>query len=752
MTLFQPPRILSSRGVGRMGQSRRVRARNAGRVFLGCTALLAVVFGSGGCGTTTVTPPPRAAAAPGWGIDAVLTGHIKAEERPAYLALLRESGIGWLRERGPNAAFGELQSAGFRVISFLGLQGVRPERPENQLPEDLLAVYRAAEAMVRTYPAVEAWEMVGEPDVGYARDLPDRVVAFQKAVYLGISAGSAGSDGQMGGAADGQNIRTSEHPNNGSSAPAPLVLMGALALPPGPWLERAARNGLLDYTDAYNFHFYGNAEDLTGAINAHRAFIARWDTVGLARRAGRDDQPLDRGRRGMSAIGLATAGAATLPAATPLPLWITEAGLNAVDPDDILNPARRQLQADFTVSTTRQARAATDVAMFMPFILVHEGDPLAMTLAGKPEDRSGGGAEDRRSELADGPLGADLLTLRPSDPPEPQITRLPAWEAYAKFTREHPWPLRPLARKPQDPNPVVVQWLPDPATSVAHKVSGTYRFREGAPMRGEIRVYNLGTTTVRGHLRAPALGHAHVEGIAVAADGWMESPEIEIPALSRATFPVVLTPEVTGYFREDWEPVFAGPGGKTSAVFFAIERAPEERDFRAEPLVLQSLPRGRSSFPQFAEYRVGETSGAWTTVNRLQIQKVEGGATRFWTEAVENDPLQPTMAVARLNGLPAEGFIRMHLDRPMDRNTQVRVDLVDDAGQRFCIWENFGRSYARPWEDVWLNLRDFGLYIWSRATSRPEFRPERVREIQLRFYFAQAKDPIEVGFTLMRAK
>ena len=53
----------------------------------------------------------------------------------------------------------------------------------------------------------------------------------------------------------------------------PVVLMGALALHPGPWWERAVANGLLDYTDAYNFHFYGYAADLTSVIDAHRSAL-----------------------------------------------------------------------------------------------------------------------------------------------------------------------------------------------------------------------------------------------------------------------------------------------------------------------------------------------------------------------------------------------------------------------------------------------------------------------------------------------
>lgn len=681
----------------------------------------------------------------GWGIDAVLTGHVEAARRPAYLSLVRESGVGWLRERGPETALGELRAAGFRTVSFTGLRGVAAERRENQLPEDLLAVYHAAVAMAREHPGVDAWEMVGEPDVGYARDLPDRVVAFQKAVYLGVQAAVRSLGRAEEGATAGSDDRSRSagnptpgppaHPITPPFSRAPLVLMGALALPPGPWLDRAVRNGLLDYTDAYNFHFYGHAADLGGVIAAHRALIKSWAIGGRSAGRGTDTGgqiALDQNGRGSEdpTIALSAMRQARGTAGAALPMWITEAGINAVDPDDFLNPARRQLQAEFTVSTARQALADPDVAMFMPFILVHEGDPHAMTAAGP---------------TATGTSAA----------PAP-IARFPAWEAYAKFTQQHPWPDRPLARPAHEPNPVVVQWLPDPATSTTHKVSGTYRFRNNTPMRAEIRIYNLGATTVRGRLTAAAPGWVRVEGLTSLDDGRLGSPEIEIPALGRVVVPLSILPTASQYFREDWEPTFVESDGRVSPVLLAFERDPADQDFRAEPLPLRTLAGGRIQFPAFPAYRAGETFGVWTTMNGLRVGEVEvpdgGTAARFQTDKVENDPLEPPMAVARLDGLPEDGFLRLHLDRPMDRNTQVRVDLVDDAGQRFCIWENFGRNYSRMWEDVWLNLRDFGMFFWGRATSQPMFRPARVREIQLRFYFAQANDPIELGLELMRPR
>lgn len=388
--------------------------------------------------------PKQLPGAVGWGLDACLSRHVPGGAFEPYTGLVGNSEISILRERDigrriagidaatllrdlifrsatyendPRPAFRKLKAQSYAVGAFATLpNGVVAAQADNVLPEDLLAVYREGQILVRDFHGlVDAWEMVGEPDLGHCRDLPDRVAAYQKALYLGIRHGAEAI--------------ARRDPKPQSSAIGPLVLMGALGCPPGPWLERAARNGLLDYTDAYNFHFYGHAEDLTEEMAGHRAFARRWGRPGI-------------------------------------PLWITECGINAVTPDDFLNPQRRQLQAEFTVATARQALATDDVAVFMPFILVHDKDPYAMTLS------------------ADRPL--------------------PAWEAYAQFTKENPWPSRTVAMPPRDPNPIVVQWLPDNETTIPHKVSGTYRFKGDQPIKGELRIYNFSDRAIHGKLVGPS--------------------------------------------------------------------------------------------------------------------------------------------------------------------------------------------------------------------------------------------------------
>jgi hypothetical protein len=577
--------------------------------------------------------------------------------------------------------------------------------------------------------------------------------------------------------------------------------MGALGLPPGPWLERAAANGLLDYTDAYNFHFYGHAKDLGGVIAAHRAASRRLSAKREGRSAKSEAASAKgqvHGAEGSDALRLPLG---TLPtSATELPMWITECGLDAVPGDDFLNPARRQLQAEFTVETARQALAAEDVAVFMPFILAHQDDPYAMTLS------------------ADRPL--------------------PAWDAYAKFTRENPWPERPLAREPHEPNPIVVQWLSDNRTCLPRKVGGTYRFRANESIKGELRVYSFGEQAVRGRLSAKREGVSAKgdsrrsetgdlrpeekrggKGEGRSAESEVKRPEtgrrlggdgeanlrpegsgrssplsvggsslsgpdpvriasngqpitalgaIDIAPGGMYSVPIEIRAVGAGYFRETVEVTFvpehesgteaAPPGLGVSVASFGLEAGTSVADFDEEPLRLKPLPDGIVRFPQAAPFTVSGQSGVWTLTNGLKGEPALAGSAdarsgiRMWIEESSDDPLAPPAAVAAVDGIPRADFLRLQLDRPMSRDCKVLVVLVDDRGQRYSIWENFGADYYGSRSDVWLNLQDIHADFWGPMSADYAFRPERIREVHLRVYLKKSNDPVGVALSLLRAK
>jgi hypothetical protein len=62
--------------------------------------------------------------------------------------------------------------------------------------------------------------------------------------------------------------------------------MGSLGLPPGPWLERFASNDGFAYTDGFNYHYYGYAEDFTGVYQQHEAAVTELNRQNLPNGSG----------------------------------------------------------------------------------------------------------------------------------------------------------------------------------------------------------------------------------------------------------------------------------------------------------------------------------------------------------------------------------------------------------------------------------------------------------------------------------
>lgn len=226
-------------------------------------------------------------------------------------------------------------------------------------------------------------------------------------------------------------------------------------------------------------------------------------------------------------------------------------------------------------------------------------------------------------------------------------------------------------------------------------------------------------------------------------------------------------PTATGYFREFWEASFIDGHERRSPVCFGLEAVPDEDDFTAVPIELGSPAHGGIIHPDLDGTVVTSESGAWTGLNGLVVETERFGsesksqnsksqidcaaqplAMNAWVPKVNRDPLSPTVALARVNGLPPRGFLRLQLDRPMDPSFSVRVDLVDRAGQRFTIWENYGAGYFETRQDVWLNFEDFQVYFWGRCSENPVLHPPDVDEIRLRFSFSKAHDPHVVRLSL----
>ena len=188
-----------------------------------------------------------------------------------------EQSTRWMRLRGIDLgkvaeirdALLNLRTNGIKSCVFLR----RPAKnwKVSYLPPDLREVYEQGRKLGATYgDLVDAWEVDNEPDLGFVPESAERYTAFLKAMYLGLQRGFAEAQHRV--ASSEQRVVVPKSLAPGTQPPrSSLVVMGSLGLPPGPWLERFAANDGFAYTDGYNYHYYGYADDFTDVYHQHEA-------------------------------------------------------------------------------------------------------------------------------------------------------------------------------------------------------------------------------------------------------------------------------------------------------------------------------------------------------------------------------------------------------------------------------------------------------------------------------------------------
>ena len=278
---------------------------------------------------------------------------------------------------------------------------------------------------------------------------------------------------------------------------------------------------------------------------------------------------------------------------------------------------------------------------------------------------------------------------------------------------------------------MVLQWLPDNRTAVAHKVSGSYRFHGREPMVGEVRRYNFGSQCVPngadcGSRPQPALGRLfRMIRILVAFTGWHDISQWEVYAWKESAA-----------FRARWEAEFDGDDGSRSPLSFGLETTPELDDFIVTPLKLTAVPGGRPVDLIFADYRISSVAGPWIGTNGVAVDSPKGNGAWFHADRVVGRPDgRPLPTISRRPcEWSAEGFLVVQpIVGPSTPNWVF-------ASISWMNWGNgsvFGRisdkAISPPRRELWLNLNDFHVYFGVCSTS-PEFRPKEIRELQLRFY------------------
>lgn len=237
-----------------------------------------------------------------------IRGHPMAKDRPEVV--MREA-----------LALRELSSTGFKPVILLRwgektwTHGIRPG-VGYRLPLDLREAYQRGFTEGRRFGATgAAFEIDNEPDISFVHDNAETYLAYLKAMYLGVKAGAAVATSFR------HSTLNIQRPSSEPGA-VPRVVMAPLALPPGPYFERMVENGLFSYTDAFNYHYYGYAEDFAGVYEQFENAVSEFGSVGL---------PL--GARQVAGTEGTDQGPALHSRERSLPVLLTEYGYGALGKD-----------------------------------------------------------------------------------------------------------------------------------------------------------------------------------------------------------------------------------------------------------------------------------------------------------------------------------------------------------------------------------------------------------------------------------
>ncbi|HEY8932047.1 MAG TPA: hypothetical protein VIM44_01905, partial [Rariglobus sp.] len=658
--------------------------------------------------------------AAGYGFD-VLT-------RPApYAHDLAEAGLDgrqgtWMRVRGlvdptREGVAGEVRSvtgdrAGLQALHDRGIRtavllrwspsdwtgGVRAGGGQRH-PLDLREAFERGRRLGATYgDLVDVWEIENEPDIDFVAENPETHAAFQKAVYLGLHAGVQSEAKSLELRAESSGWRARRQGRSPlnltlSSSTRPTssrVLMAPLALPPGPYFERLWANGLASYTDGFNFHYYGYADDFTGV---YRQFE---DAIG--RQADRESRVQSLESRVGEAESWATVRAAfrvsqlsTLSSGLEprkrLPVFITEYGYGSLDGEARNTVEGRVRQWRWFASLAKQIRALRPEGpmafLFNPYYEVNLNEfgllatiPKFLATSGPfvgPDLVSGraDGAASRKVrpyiELASGSRlasGQQLATsvYTPSDfgenRPQPWMARIgqKVGESYASpalaylwdYAERHPYRARDWTVRATPPSPVVIDFVAD-ENLVQAKRSGGYAVKgfspEWSPVlerfgRGRLVVYNLGAAAVSGELviTDPTLVVALPAAAITLAPGERREVPLQVRVSGESWEPRTLgvrfwpkTPGVGGAVFS--MRLFSDTGGMAATTVANFEFPATATRERGESLRKRPLATGEQGL---------QPDGRWLVTDGVRVEEREG-VWRFHIDALPEEPLRSAM-------------------------------------------------------------------------------------------------------------
>lgn len=611
--------------------------------------------------------------------------------------------------------------------------------PARTAPTNLWSVFQEALSQLpAAVAAAEAVEVGNEPDLHFTAALPDRMAAVLKAAWHGLKGGR----------------------------PERRVLMPALAAAPGPYAELLAANGVSQFTDAWNVHYYGWAQDYDRTLEVHARFRDRvggrglplwvtelgpadfptgrpdlWNTL-LARQRTFFEQAAVRGEAGGAEQQWAFC-------AGPYVMRDRDQGLHNADGSprpawDAWLSMARQLREAKLIHQLRDRRL--NAVMGWVFEVRVAGEIRWWTVLASP---------NRRADIDLLPLDRDAVpapassvtavrlrfpaSVRPirlgfpgagSDLPDLEMrttvsatNNLHLLTAPGRFTVDgcdwetvrRPAELHPSAPRP-GPSPVVITVRPIGVGISEDKPAVAYRYPTAQPVQFEIIADNFGTNVVSGKWRLslpagwkPLSGSGLSENVTIAGRA---EKSWRLWAQASAT----LSPARRSQLTVDWR----GKGGSvdSAAVVMAAAGAPVG--------IASTLP---------AEWQ-GDAAGAgWQHLAKA------AGVTQWWITAPGNGPWL-MLPLANQRRWRRDDVLRLRLRCPSaDADTVVcRLDLLTGGRQVFQRSED--TLLTGRWQILELRLGDTTPAIWSHAGHN---EPTDARYLRLGIFGLRPEQLVELA-------
>lgn len=532
---------------------------------------------------------------------------------PELAALVGRGGpwSGWVRvhgsgdritHRGINSGEGlvALRRAGLKtLVSIQGdgypwPSGVRRGQGRNgTLPLDLREAFdRGYRLAARQRGWVDAWEIDNEPELSYVRENPETYAAYLKATYLGIKA----------------------------ARPRAQVLMAPMALPPGPYFEALLENGLLSYTDGFNFHYYGFAQDFPGVCERFRDAVEKF-------------RPQVNGGEGR-------------PRRKELPVFVSEFGYGLLSRAAAQSIEGRVRQWEFFREMHGHI-SALGITAPMAFVLrpyLEDGArEFGLMIAAGPHHAARGQFEAGGLRFSSRDFGANET--------EPWMrligTRWGAVEASPALAWLMAQPPNYERQRwhvvTQSPSPVVLDFIAGEGMHASKSSRGHYLLGgSGERVKGEgaLVVYNFSSKSIAGKLRVSGNANEMIEQALV------------LPPRARIVVPVSFDRTLKSFAGFRWEAVFcADDDTTTSAPRYSSWIYPEIRRFReilrthlrhsaaeavenAATIDARVLARGEAPLSPSARWRV--TRG-------LSVHE-ENGKWLFTVSGFPDEPMRPAVA------------------------------------------------------------------------------------------------------------